>query len=146
MATGLCINANGAVPDRAECAALGLSSGDWVRTAVQGSLSLVATMLDALPPDISVMVTLNNECAEVRGDWGGWENACRMLANIASIYPGRIKVLGAGNELDLWHLQPPVGVPDPRLTPAFAADLVKRAAPIMRVAGIKVALTSVASG
>lgn len=143
---GLCINAANSVPDAAECAALGIGPGDWVRTAVQGSLALVVNMLDSLPPDISVMISLNNECDEVKNDWSGWEDACHLLAKMGYHYPGRIKIVGCGNEIDLWHLQPPVGSPDPRLTPAFAADLVKRAATILRPAGIKVAMSSVASG
>jgi hypothetical protein len=140
---GLCINAKDGTPDIVECSALGLGQGDWVRTPIQGSLSLLDGMLDRLSPFVSVMVALNSECDEVRGDWSGWESACAILA---SKYAGRVKIVGCGNELDLWHLQPPVGQPDPRLTPAFAADLVKRAVPILRPAGIKVAMSSVASG
>lgn len=143
MALGLCINAANSVPDADECAALGLGAGDWVRTAVQGSLTLLDGMLEQVPAHVSVMVSLNNECTEVRGDWSGWERACNI---IAATYDDRVRIVGCGNELDLWHLQPPIGQPDPRLTPAFAAELVRRASPILRPAGIKVAMSSVASG
>lgn len=141
---GLCVSAKDAIPDRAECAALGLT---WVRTNVDGSLSLVSDILAKLPTNVSLMISLNNQCAQVKGDWSGLEEACRSLVVINDAYhPSRIKIVGIGNELDLWHLQPPTGEPDPKLTPAFAASLVKRAAPILRPAGIKVAMSSVASG
>lgn len=140
---GICINANGAVPDAAECAALGLTPSSWVRTAIQGSLALLDGALERLPRDVNLMVALNSECQEVGPDWSGWENACTLLAQR---YADRVKIVGCGNELDLWHLQPPIGQPDPRLTPAFAAELVRRASPILRSAGIKVAMSSVASG
>lgn len=140
---GICINARNAVPGRAECAALGLGNDDWVRTHVDGSLTLLDGMLARLPTEVSVMVTLNNQCHEVGWDWSGWEMACRI---IAANYAARVKIVGCGNELDLWHLQPPVGDPDPQLTPAFAAELVRRAAPILHDAGIQVAMSSVASG
>lgn len=140
-ALGLCINARDAIPDRFEFAALGMGAGDWVRTNVDGSLSLVAMMLDLLPPEISVMVTMNNQCAEVRADWSGWDDACRMVVNIAGLHPGRIKIVGSGNELDSYYYRE-----EPRMSPAFAADLVRRAAPILRPAGIKVAMTGLASG
>ncbi len=141
---GLCISANGSVPDAVECAALGLGAGDWVRTAVAGPLSLLDGMLERIGPSVAVMVTLNNQCDEVRGDWSGWEDACAVIARR---YNGRVALVGCGNELDLWHWQPPGGGPgDPSLTPVFAASLVRRAAPILRPVGIKVAMSSVASG
>ncbi len=140
---GLCINAKDAVPDAAECAALGLGSGRWLRTHIDGPLSLLDGMLATLPPDVHVMVSLNNQCWEVGWDWLGWEEACRI---VAERYADRVKIVGAGNELDLWHLQPPVGEPDSRLTPGFAAELVRSAASILHPAGIKVAMSSVASG
>jgi hypothetical protein len=140
---GICINANGAVPDADECGELGLTPSSWVRTPIQGSLSLLDAALERLPRHTNLMVALNSECQEVGPDWSGWESACTLLARR---YADRVKIVGCGNELDLWHLQPPVGAPDPRLTPAFAAELVRRASPILRPAGIKVAMSSVASG
>lgn len=143
---GLCTNANGLYPSPAGLAALGVGRGDFLRTPVQGPLSLVEDMLGDLPADVSLMVSLNSECAEVRSDWSGWVNACGLLAAMSRRWPGRILIVGCGNELDLWHLQPPEGQPDPRLTPEFAADLVRSASPILRGAGIRVAMSSVASG
>lgn len=136
-ALGLCVNAKAAVPDAAECAALGLGAGKWARTAIQGSLTLLDGMLARLPADINVMVTLNNEAAEVKSDWSGWERACQI---IAAKYAGRVKVVGCANELDIFYHQG-----DRSVSPLFAANLARRAAPILRPAGIKIALSSMAS-
>ena len=67
---GICINANGAVPDAPECAALGLTRGSWVRTPIQGPLSLLDGALERLPGEVSLMVALNSECQEVGHDFG----------------------------------------------------------------------------
>jgi hypothetical protein len=67
----------------------------------------------------------------------------------------RVHAFECANELDIWHWQPPGWKPerpdegefrpDPRLTPAFAASLVRDASPILRAAGMKVIAPSVAS-
>lgn len=137
-ALGLCVNANGAVPDENECNVLGLGSGDWVRTAIQGSLSLLDGMLERISPLSPVMVTLNNECTEVKSDWSGWEHACQI---IATAYAERVKIVGCGNELDSFYY-----AGGDHVSPIFAANLVKRAAPILQPVGIKVAMSSMASG
>lgn len=129
-------------PSAAECAALGIGANDWIRLHCY-SLAELDAALSVIPVEISIILNISNELAEVGHDWAGWETSMRR---IAARYAGRVKIVGCGNELDLWHLQPPVGEPDPRLTPAFAAGLVKRASPILRAAGIKVAMSSVASG
>jgi hypothetical protein len=135
---GLAINCNGAIPSPQDFADLGLDSGDWVRTPIQGSLTLLDQLWPNLPNGLNVMVDLNNECHEVGGDWLGWEDACRI---IAERYSSRVRIVGCGNELDLWFDRG-----DRNLTPSFAASLVRRASPILRSAGIKVATNGVASG
>lgn len=137
-ALGLCINAANSVPEAAEYAALGIGPGDWVRTAVQGSIALLGPVIQGLPDGVNLVVTLNNECREVGGGWEGWENACALIAHL---YSNRVKIVSCGNELDIFYYQG-----DSSVSPAFAANLVKRAAPILRPAGIKVAMSSVASG
>lgn len=137
----MCINANGATPSAAECYELGMRLGNIVRTPLQGSLDLIPPMLDTIPREIGAMITLNAECAEVGSDWSGWEHACGLVANLAGRYPGRIKIVGCGNELDIYYNNG-----DGRMSPAFAAELVERASPILRPAGIRVAMSSVASG
>lgn len=81
------------------------------------------------------IVTVNNECAEVRG-WAGWDDAIRMIAS-RPVPPWGVEI---GNEFDLFWQHDPSDVP-----PAFAADLIRRAASILRPRGIKVIATSVAS-
>lgn len=95
-----------------------------------------------------VFVTLNNECRQVGSDWRGWDAAVQDLAlRFGGLRTGgRVVAVGCGNELDIWHLQPPGGNPDPRLTPAFAADLANRALRWLAPEGIATVATSVASG
>lgn len=140
-AIGLCATTR-VCPDAHELASLGIGAGNWLRIHSY-SLSEIDVTLRDIPADINIILTPNNELAEVGNDWVGWEDAMRQIADRFS---HRVQIVGCGVELDLWHLQPPVGQPDPRLTPSFAADLVKRASPILRPAGIKVAMSSVASG
>jgi hypothetical protein len=81
-------------------------------------------------------LTVNNE-------WGrlaGWdvEDAAAYLAARSD---GRIWRVSWGNELDRYWKDDPADVP-----PAFAADLVNRAGPILKAAGIETWSTSVVSG
>lgn len=82
------------------------------------------------------IVTVNNECAEVRG-WTAWDEAISMIANL----PRPPFAVCVGNEFDLFWQNNPADVP-----PSFAADLVKRASSILRPRGIKTVATSVAGG
>ncbi len=140
-ALGLCATTRH-YPDAAECAALGLSEGDYLRLHAY-SLTELEAALKVIPAGIKVILTPNNELAEVGWDWGGWEDAMRQ---IAGRFSDRVAICGCGVELDLWHLQSPSGENDPRLTPGFAAELVRSAAAILHPAGIQVAMSSVASG
>lgn len=81
------------------------------------------------------IVTVNNECQEVRG-WSNWEGAIQMIADRARP-PYGVEI---GNEFDLFWQNNPDDVP-----PEFAADLIRRAAKILKPRGIKVIATSVAS-
>lgn len=138
---GVCCTTR-AYPSPSECAALGIGSGDWLRLHCY-SLAELDAALSVIPAEISIFLGANNELQEVGWDWGGWEPTMRAIARK---YAGRVKIVGCGNELDLWHLQPPIGERDPRLTPGFAAELVRSAAGILHPVGIKVAMSSVASG
>lgn len=86
-----------------------------------------------------LLLTVNNECLEVRGDWSGWDDAMQRIAVLA-------KALGVfavcvGNEFDLFWNGNRADVP-----PGFAGDLVRRAARWLHPVGVKVVATSVASG
>lgn len=128
---GLVVNANGAMPDTPELGALGLSNG-LLRTIVQGSLDMLEAALKLLPSSVRVVVTLNNECREVKGDFSGWNFAVK---EIARRFPARVVAVECGNEFDIF------GVP-----PVFAAQLAKQASQWLKPAGIKVITTSVAGG
>lgn len=134
---GLCINAKVAIPARDELLQLGFGAATSLTTAIQGSISLLQNTRAALVPGQKLMVKLNNECREVGPDWEGLEGACDKIGRE---YGDIVEIVGVGNELDLWHYWG-----DSRLTPTFAAGLVRRASPILRKYGIKVAATSVAS-
>lgn len=84
---------------------------------------------------VPYIVTVNNECAEVQG-WRNWEGAIKMIAS----RPRKPWGVEIGNEFDLFWQSNPNDVP-----PSFAADLINRASPILRSAGIHVIATSVAS-
>jgi hypothetical protein len=84
---------------------------------------------------VPALITVNNECAEVRSDWSGWDSALREIVALR-VKPFAVCV---GNEFDIFWQDNPADVP-----PVFAAGLVKRAAAILRPAGIAVAATAVA--
>lgn len=89
-----------------------------------------------------LIITINNQCEEVGGDWSGWNDAifrfCITIQEQSA--QDQILFLGCGNEFDIyWHNSNKVDVP-----PEFAADIARRASRICRQFGIKVAPTSVA--
>jgi hypothetical protein len=135
---GLCA-VTGICPDRWEIQRLGAQA---VRFHAY-NFDDIDIMLSLTGPNVDIFVNLNGEYAEIKHDFSGWDTA---LAEFARRFKGRVKAVGCGNEFDLWHLQPPVGKPDKRLTPAFTADLAKRASVHLRPAGIQTVLASVASG
>lgn len=83
-----------------------------------------------------LVITLNNQCAEIGGDWSGWDNA---VLQIAKRLGSQCLLLECGNEFDLYWHENKQDVP-----PEFAASLAIRAARICHQFGIKVAPTSVA--
>jgi len=131
----------GSAPDAAALREIG-PGVEWVSLFCY-SFDQLDAMLAAIPPGVRVFVPVNNEWQEVRGDWSGWAQA---MDDFAPRFKGRVHIVGCGNELDLWHWQPPIGKPQAHLTPEFAANLVNVAAGPLRAAGIKVAMSSVASG
>lgn len=102
--------------------------------------SIIRSMDDAKAlkaTGLPLIITLNNECKEVGGDWYGWDNA---VSQLLSILGNQLLVLGCGNEFDIfWNNSNEQEVP-----PTFAADITRRAYRQARYAGIKVAATSVA--
>lgn len=84
----------------------------------------------------SLIITLNNQCAEVGFDWAHWNTAifslCKRLESQNKLK--QLLVLEAGNELDLFSDTPA----------SFASDIALRAARICRQFNIKVAPTPVA--
>lgn len=87
-----------------------------------------------------LIISLNNQCAEVRGDWSGWDSAVYQICLYFSARDSdRLLVLGAGNELDLYWANG-----DNSVGPEFAADLAIRTKRIAENFGIKVATTSLA--
>lgn len=86
-----------------------------------------------LPAEVKIGLLVNNELNAISGEnWEGLESA---LKEIVRRYGSRLLYVEVGNELDIWGL-----------SPQFGADLAKRAAPILRSAGIPCVLASVASG
>lgn len=127
MKLGLCVNPNW-IPDRTELAEL--------RPAFLRSLLYRLADLDALKATgLPLLLTVNNEMAEV-GGWATWDQAIKAIAERADD-----QVIGVcvGNEFDLWWQDDPTDVP-----PELAADLVRRAAAILRPRGIQTIATSVA--
>lgn len=83
-----------------------------------------------------LLVVVNNELAEMEG-WSRWDE---VMAEIRDRAAGRLIGVVCGNELDRFNLADPNDCP-----PAFAADLARRAAAILRPAGIPVYPTSLTS-
>lgn len=84
-----------------------------------------------------LIITLNNQCAEVKGDWSGWDYTVYTLCERFKD-TNKLLVLGCGNEFDLyWSMNGSV-------SPEFGADLARRTARIASNYGVKVAATSLA--
>lgn len=124
MTLGLCTNPSW-LPDRPALAEL---RPPFLRSILY-RLSDLDRILACGPP---VLITLNNECAEVGGDWRGWDAAVAAVAERAG---GRLLGVEVGNEFDIW------GTPSPE----FAADLTRRAASILKPRGVPIIGPSVAS-
>lgn len=143
---GLCVS-YGSMPDTLELRRLGMvGPSRWIRIhfgSGGGSFDRVDEMLASVDQTTRVIVNLNNECAEIGHDWRNWDEA---VAYFARRFRGRVDAVTCGNELDIWHWQPPIGKPDPRLTPRFAGELARRAAPHLRGVGMRCVLGPVASG
>jgi hypothetical protein len=84
-----------------------------------------------------LLITLNNQCKEVGGDWAGWDNAILKLCQ--RVPPNKLIGIEAGNELDLYWVQ------NGSVSPEFAAAIARRAARTAHYYGIKVGCTPVAS-
>lgn len=87
-----------------------------------------------------LIITLNNQCEEVKHDWSGWDNAVfKLCATFKQRgISDRLLALGAGNELDLYWSK------DGSVPPMFAADIARRMARISHNYDIKTAATSLA--
>lgn len=87
-----------------------------------------------------LIITLNNQCREVGGDWSGWDTTVyELLEHLKDLEKlHMLKLLGAGNEFDIYHLE------NGSVPPEFGADLARRTARIAHNYNIKVSATSVA--
>lgn len=125
---GLCVSPR-ILPDQAEV--------DRLRpTHLRSILYRLDDVKLLLERGLPVVVTLNNECAEVGGDWSGWRTCVQRLARYGR---DKIPAIVAGNELDLWFEHG-----DKRLTPEFAASLVRATWQMLQHTGIQAVATSVA--
>jgi hypothetical protein len=143
----------GMLPTTEDLATLGMLDG-WLRILVQ-DIDMFDRDLQTLhwPDSINLCVLLEGQTIGVGNDFAGWLPTIRMFAER---FKGRVRAVECANELDIWHWQPPGWDaarpdegefrPDPSLTPAFAASLVREASPHLRAAGMKVIAPSVASG
>lgn len=129
MGMGLCVNPR-FMPTVAELDAL---KPTFLRS-IAYSLSDVWDLADTGYP---ILLTLNNECAEVGDDWHGWDEAIEDIAERAG---GSVFAVGIGNEFDDYWIKRQDDVP-----PDFAANLIRRASKILRPYGIKTIATSVVS-
>ncbi len=142
----------GILPTTEDLAALGMLDG-WIRILVQ-DIDMFDRDLQALqwPSSINICALLEGQTIGIGNDFAGWVPTVQMFAER---FQGRVQAVECANELDIWHWQPPGWdpvreegpfPPDPRLTPSFAAGLIRDAAPHLHAAGMKVIATSVASG
>lgn len=83
-----------------------------------------------------IWLTVNNEWDRL-GGWQDIEGAARFIVDHSG---GQVWRVSWGNEFDKWWKDNPGDVP-----PTFAADLVNRAGPILKAAGIETWSTSVVS-
>lgn len=148
---GLVVN-QGLLPTTEDLANLGMLDG-WIRCLVQ-DIDMFDRDFTALawPSSVKVCVLLEGQTIGIGNDFRGWIPTVKAFSRR---FKGRVHALECANELDIWHLQPPGWDPDrqegpfrpdPRLTPAFAAQLVRDVSPFIRDAGMRVIAPSVASG
>lgn len=84
------------------------------------------------------IITLNNQCREVGGDWSGWDSTVLALCEMFKNRPQDL-VIVAGNEFDIYWDE------NGSVPPEFGADLATRTARICNNYNIVSAATSVAS-
>jgi hypothetical protein len=139
---GIVVN-QGFLPSAEDLASVGLLQG-WVRCLVT-DVEQFDRDLQSLgwPSSVRLCALLEGQTQGVGNDFAGWRSTIR---NFAPSFQGRVHAVECANELDIWHLQPPIGDPNPELTPAFAADVVLTASPFLRAAGMQVIAPAVASG
>jgi len=142
----------GMLPTTDDLATLGMLDG-WIRILVV-DIDKFDQDLQALqwPATLNLCVLLEGQTIGVGNDFAGWVPTIQAFAQR---FQGRVGAVECANELDIWHLQPPGWNPerpdegdfrpDPRLTPSFAAGLVRDASPHLRAAGMKVIAPAVAS-
>jgi hypothetical protein len=123
---GIVANARGAWPSADELAVLGAR---WVRSIIYSYDDLDAALANH-PSDVNVIALLNGENELVGPDLSGWDTA---VAEFANRFAGRVHSVECLNEWDLASLPAEV-----------AADCARRAAPVLREAGIGCLLGSVA--
>lgn len=128
-ALGLCISP-GFVPTAEETSLL---NPPFYRSIIYTLADLARLKSTGKP----ILLTLNNQCQEVSGDWSGWDTTVQQIHHILG---DQLLILGCGNEFDLYWSANENDVP-----PEFAADLVHRTARILRGAHSKVAACSVTS-
>jgi hypothetical protein len=134
----------GLLPTIEDLANLGSLDG-WIRILVV-DMDMFDRDLQAMqwPDTVNICALLEGQTKGVGNDFVGW---VPTIQEFAQRFKGRVQAVECANELDIWHWQPPENHdPDPKLTPAFAADLVRQASPILRGAGMKVIAPAVASG
>ncbi len=131
MTLGLCVSP-GCMPDAYE---VGLLNPPHLRSIlyVDHDLDRLAALHRPL------FLTLNNEYGRVGSDWSGWEDAVDYVVRRSRDIGAMLLGVSCANELDIYWAQNETDVP-----PEFAADLVNRAQPILRAAGIPTCTTSVA--
>jgi hypothetical protein len=131
------------MPTTDDLANLGLADG-WVRCLVRDLDAFDRSLQElAWPSTVKLCALLEGQTAGVGGNFEGWDDT---IARFASMFQGRVTAVECANELDIWHLQPPIGDPNPILTPEFAGDLVRRASQPLRDANMLVVAPAVASG
>lgn len=130
-AIGICVNARGALPDWRELQTLGLSNG-YIRSIVYNLDEFAAAVrpIKAQLPSVKICALLNSETDGVGDDYAGWVGVVREFS---SRLAGVVSAVEAGNELDSLGVEV-----------AQAAHLARSASPLLRAAGMKVILTSVA--
>jgi len=130
------------LPTTGDLMALGLTNG-WVRCLVRDLDAFDRSLQElAWPSTVRICALLEGQTAGVGGNFQGWDET---IARFAEMFRGRVAAVECANELDIWHFQPPIGEPNPLLTPEFAGELVRRASGPLRAAAMTVIAPAVAS-